>query len=80
MHLEANLTRLIEEHLVKTVEMERIQIDRDRLLGIDQDVLDLAITLILRIQLKVFHHIAQQDTRLDNLDLVVNTGGVREET
>ena len=80
MHLQTDLAGLIEQHLVEAVEVERVEIDRHGLLGIDQLILDTALTLILGIELEVLHHIAKKHTRLKHLHLIVDTGGVSEET
>ena len=79
MHLQTDLAGLIEQHLVEAVEVERVEIDGDGLLGIDQVILDTTLALILSIELEVLHHIAQQHARLQDLYLVLNTGGVGEE-
>ena len=79
MHLQANLTLLIKQHLVETIEMERVKIDGDGLLGIDKRILHPTLTLVLGIEFEVLHHIAQQDARLKHLHLVVDTCGVRQE-
>ena len=73
MHLQPNLTLLIKQHLVEAVEVERVEIDGDGLLGIDERILHPTLTLVLGIEFEVLHDITKKHTRLEHLDLIVNT-------
>ena len=78
LHLQR--LRLLQQVIVEGVEMLWIEVDVDGLLVIGDDVVDAAFTAILGIELQVLDDIAQQHARLQDLHLVVDTGGIGEET
>ena len=59
LHLDGDGSELIVCQLVEAVEMYRVQIYADRLVGIYQLVFWPILFLIIRVEFQLYHHIAQ---------------------
>ena len=67
-------------HFVQVSQMLIIHVDGNRLVLIDKHLLKASLSPIFRVQFQVFDHFKGKDTRLQDLNLVVDTSRIGDNT
>ena len=76
IHGDIQPLRSFQQIKIERIKMLRIEIDAKGMIHVSDDIADFPFTAILRIEFQIFHGIAQQDARLEDFHLTLNSRGI----